>query len=327
MKHALILLAALLATPAAADISQAVDDLIMPGYNAFAEQAATLRDTAAQDCKLEAVRPAWNATFDAWLGVSHIRFGPVEQDGRAVSIAFWPDERGAGPRALAGLIADQDPIIETEGGTAQLSAAARGIYGLEHLLYDPQFAEAGAYGCALIRALSADLAQMAADVLADWQSGYATTLRTAGGAQNFVYLSEREGLQALFTALSAGLEFDADVRLGRPLGTYDRPRPNRAESRQSGRSQRNLELSLAALHALALSLSDQPLPQAEAAYARTMSQLTELDDPVFTAVDTPSGRIRLESVQTDLRTYRNDLLGELGPILGVTTGFNSADGD
>ncbi|WP_372806630.1 imelysin family protein, partial [Loktanella salsilacus] len=260
MKSALSLIAALAAAPAFAGVEEVVDAHILPGYAAFEASAADLRDIAAADCTPDAVRPAWNDTFDAWMAVSHLKFGPIEQDGASVIVAFWPDERSATPKALARLIADQDPIIDTATGTAQISVAARGIYALEYLLYDPQFVQAGDYGCALIRALTADLATIAARVDQDWQDGYAETMRTAGAAGNQTYLSDKEATQALFTALLAGLDFDVEQRLARPLGTFDRPRPNRAEAWRSGRSQRNIVLSLQALADLARQLTDGNAP-------------------------------------------------------------------
>ncbi|HBR37591.1 MAG TPA: peptidase M75, partial [Sulfitobacter pontiacus] len=48
--------------------------------------------------------------FDAWIAVSHLRFGPSETDNRAFALAFWPDSRGATPKTLAGLITDADPV-------------------------------------------------------------------------------------------------------------------------------------------------------------------------------------------------------------------------
>jgi predicted lipoprotein len=93
MKSALSLIAALAASPAFAGVEEVVDAHILPGYAALEASAADLRDIAAADCTPDAVRPAWNDTFDAWMAVSHLKFGPIEQDGASVIVAFWPDER------------------------------------------------------------------------------------------------------------------------------------------------------------------------------------------------------------------------------------------
>lgn len=327
MKYSLPLCLALAATTATADVRRAVDDYIMPGYAGFASASAQLRDAAAQDCNAAALKPAWNETFDAWLSISHLHFGPVETDGRAVIIAFWPDERGSGPRTLAGLIAAQDPIIETENGIAQVSAAARGIYALEYMLFDPQLATSDDYSCALRRALTADLARMTDNVLSEWQDGYAETLRTAGDAENQIFLTENEGIQTLFTSILAGIEFDTDKRLGRPLGTFDRPRPNRAENWRSERSLRNLTLSLQGLKALKDTLSDASTPVTDAAFEKAFLLIEQLDDPIFASVADPQGRLKVEILQTAVQAIGDAAEVELSALLGVEAGFNSADGD
>lgn len=326
MKPILTLILSLAAAPVAADVDAVIDAHILPGYSAFAEATAALED-AASECATGKVRPAWNAAFDAWLGVSHLRFGPVEDDGRSVVIAFWPDDRGATPRSLAALIGDEDPIIGTPEGTAQISVAARGLFALEYLLYDPQFAENTPYGCALVQALTSDLAAIAEQVNDEWQESYAATLRTAGATGNATYLSDREAKQALFTSLLTGLEFTADQRLGRPLGTFERPRPTRAEAWRSERSQHNVVLSLLGLSDLALHLTDGNAPQTEAALSRAIDLAEGLDDPIFASVSEPSSRLKVEIVQQAVRAARDAALAEIGPSLGVSAGFNSADGD
>lgn len=325
MIRILPLLIAFAATPAIADVDAVIDAHILPGFSTFAEATAALED-AASDCAADTIRPAWNAAFDAWLAVSHLRFGPVEDNGRSVVIAFWPDDRGATPRSLAVLIGDEDPIIGTAEGTAQISVAARGLFALEYLLYDPQFAENTPYGCALVQALSTDLATIAAQVNDEWQDSYAGTLRTAGTEGNATYLSDREAKQALFTALLTGLEFIADQRLGRPLGTFERPRPSRAEAWRSERSQRNVALSLRALFDLTRLLADDA-HTTEAALSRAIDLAEGLNDPAFAGVSEPSSRLQLEIVQQAVRAARDAALAEIGPSLGVSAGFNSADGD
>ena len=326
MRSILPLILALSAAPVVADVDTVLDAHILPGYAAFADATAALED-AARECAPDKVRLAWNAAFDAWLGVSHLRFGPVEDEGRSVVIAFWPDDRGATPRSLAALIADADPIIETSTGVVQLSVAARGLFGLEHLLYDTQFDATTPYSCALVAGLTTDLAAIAAEVNEAWQDGYAATLRMAGTEGNATYLSDREAKQALFTSLLTGLEFNADQRLGRPLGTFERPRPTRAEAWRSGRSQRNVVLSLKAQSDLARLLTDGNAPQTEAALSRAIDLAEGLDDPVFAGVTEPTSRLKVEIVQQAVHAARDAAQAEIGPALGVSSGFNSADGD
>lgn len=318
-----------LAAPAQAGVRDVVKDHALPAFARFTEGAEALSDAARSDCTAEAVRPAFHAAFDAWLGAAHLTFGPLEQEGRGLAIAFWPDTRGMVPSALARLIADEDAAVDDPAEFAEVSVAARGLFALDHLLYDADHAgyTAESYTCRLVTAIAADLGRMAREVEAEWQETEAPLLLNPGQAGDRRYLSEKEVQQQLYTALQTALEFDADVRIARPLGTFDRPRPARAEARRSGRSLRNVVLSLEALRDLARALSDQPIPATEDAFATALEAAAALDDPVFAGVEDPAGRLKVEILKQRIDAVSAAVAGEIGAALGVTQGFNSADGD
>jgi len=312
-----------LATPAWADFPEAVTDHILPGYVALAEATSTLADTATRTCDVAALRPAYQAVFDAWMGVQHLRFGPVEVDGRGLSIAFWPDPKGSGARAQMALLKGDQAALAPDM-FAQQSIAARGLFALERLLYP--IADLPADPCPLIRATAADLARTAQAISAEWQNSYAQTVMTAGEAGNTTYLTRPEVRQVLFTQLVTALEFTYDSRLGRPLGSFSQPRPERAEAVASGRSLRNITLSLQAQRALVLALTpDAPLTIAGFDHALALAEA--LDDPTLAGVATPEGRLKVEILQQAIAALRDTVLAELGPELDVAIGFNAADGD
>ncbi len=322
------LTAALCATSVMADVPEAISKSVLPGYEGFAAAATRQAEAARRDCNSEALTEAWHTAFDAWLGVAHLRLGPSEENGRALAIAFWPDPKAIGARQIEAMISRADPAFLEPDGMAQVSVAARGLFGLEKLLYDEALA-GGDYACGLRRALSADLAAMAADLKAGWSESYADLLLSAGAAGNATFLSTDEARQALFTQLVSGLEFNADQRLGRPLGSFDKPRPERAEALASGRSLRNVTLSLEALRTLARALAQGfgEIPQTEAAFERALTSASALDDPVFAGVSEPGGRLKVEILQQNVRLIHEAVLAEIGGLLGVSAGFNAADGD
>ncbi|MDD8023133.1 MAG: imelysin family protein [Paracoccaceae bacterium] len=319
----------LAAQPALADVPEAIHKEILPGYAAFSTAAQALSAAAQTDCSPTALQAPWNATFDAWLGVAHLRLGPIEDKGRALAIAFWPDPKAIGARQTAAMLKAADPALITPAGMAQVSVAARGLFGLERLLYGDEATDDSAYACDLRRALAADLATMAQDTEAEWQGGYADLLLSAGAEGNTRFLTGAEARQALFTQLIAGLELNADQRLGRPLGSFDKPRPERAEARISGRSLRDVALSLQALEGLARALAQGlgEIPLTEAAFARANDLAAKLDDPVFAGVAAPGSRLKVEILQQAVRAVHDAALSEIGGLLGVDAGFNSADGD
>ncbi|MGP6089597.1 imelysin family protein [Antarctobacter jejuensis] len=321
---------AVVATPTVAevDLGGIVDGHVLPRYQALAAETATLAGAAEADCKADSdsLRDAYGTAFDAWVGVSHLRFGPSEEGDRAFALAYWPDPRGSTPKALGSLIRDADPVVESLDGFAEVSIAARGFYAMEFLLFETalQVPESAAYRCVLTKVMAADMARTSAAILDGWQGGYADLMREAG--QNDTYRTRDEALRQMFTALSTGLEFTADTRIGRPMGTFDQPRPARAEARRAERSLRHVILSLEALRDLGARLSEQDA-DLDAAFARALSRAETLGDPVFAGVADPMGRIRVEALQQAIGDIRTLVSEDLGPRLGIAAGFNSLDGD
>ncbi len=224
------------------------------------------------------------------------------------------------------MIRDADPVINAMEDFQTVSVAARGFYALEFLLFDEGFADLGTadYRCTLIRVSTADIAANAAAILSDWQEGYGDLMRQAGS--NDTYRNPEEAQRQIFTALTTGLEFTSAMRLGRPLGTFDRSRPKRAEARRSGRSLRHVILSLEATRQLAgmLSGGDATLDDL---FEQALSRAAALDDPVFAGVSDVQGRIRVEALQQSIDRIDTYALQTVGPRLGISAGFNALDDD
>ncbi|GHH01497.1 imelysin family protein [Pseudodonghicola xiamenensis] len=336
----LIPAAVTLFTALAAPVAQAgpkteaiLDQLVLPGMRNLAERTADLDATAQADCAADstALRAAYNQAFDAWIGVSHLRFGPAETDTRGFALAFWPDSRGMILKTVKAMIAQEDSVVDTPDGFATVSVAGRGFYAMEYLLYDTDLTthETADYRCRLVRAQAADIARTAAAMEADWRESYADVMRNPGPDSR--YKTDEEVLQEFFKAVVTDLEVDADLRLGRPMGKIDAPRPTRAEAWRSGRSLRHVVLSLTALRQLSDLLDEGDAEVAgriDKDFDYAFSRADKLTgDPIFAGVATPQGRIRVETLQDAIRTIRTDVNQYMGPMLGVAAGFNSLDGD
>ena len=308
-------------------IDRTIDDHVLPGYRLLVQEASSLAN-AAKPCNSgdPELREKYHTAFDAWVRVSHLRFGPSEVDDRAFAFVFWPDTKGKTPKVLRSLILTSDPVVESAERFRTVSVAGRGFHALEFMLYDPAIAElvGPGYRCALIRAITADIAESATAILKDWENVYADLMRTAG--TNDIFRDRNEALRQLFTALTTALQFTSETRLGRPLGKFDRPRPNRSEARRSGRSLAHVVLSLEATRELAAFLSDND-PALDAAFEGTIARANRLADPVFLGVTNPQGRLMVEALQQSIDHVRHILRNETGPRIGLTTGFNLLDGD
>ncbi|WP_170400671.1 imelysin family protein [Ruegeria arenilitoris] len=312
-------------------LTATVDEHILPGFAALSNASGALAQAAQSDCTATSpdLRAAYHAAFDGWISVSHLRFGPSETGDRAFALAFWPDTKGFTPKALSGLITAEDDAIKTPQAFAETSIAGRGFFALEQMLYDTRFADQGSntYRCDLIRAIATDIDLNTRAMDEDW-ANFANALTQPG--ENSPYRSGNEAMQELYKALVTGLEFTGDTRLGRPMGNFDRPRPNRAEARRSERSLRHVELSLIALRDLAAHLSaDHPEIAADldGAFDKAITRAQALDDPALAGVADPQGRFRIEALQQSINDIRAIASTELGPTLGISAGFNSLDGD
>ncbi|WP_417260037.1 imelysin family protein [Celeribacter sp.] len=324
------------ALPAAADplhdaVSRVVADYITPAVAGFSEQAQSLAEAAGADCTASNLVAPYHEAFDAWLRVEPFALSSFDAGGHAKAISFWPDKKGMIPRALAMMIDDQDPVVSDATEFADVSIAARGLFALEYMLFDPAFAaySQDSYSCDLVQAQTADLAAMAQDVHQAWfgLGGFAELLETAGEEGNPRYFTPREAVQALYTTVTASLEHDRDVRLGRPMGSFDKPRPIRAEARRSERSARNLIGSLHAIGELADTLAPNGAPQTVAALDEAVAQITALDDPSFARSDDLGQRFKMEVIQQRIKAAEHAAANEIGVALGVSAGFNAGDGD
>lgn len=312
------------ATPMSADVSSALSDHVMPRQADLVRETQQLAAAAAENCTLDELQPAYNEAYDAWIMASHLQLGPIEDQGLSLAMAFWPDPKNSTGKALTRLTAEEDPIVDDPAKFGDVSAAAQGFTALERVLFDP--APDTEYTCRLVRAIATGLARKSNTIADGWPS-FAELMETAGAEGNTRFQSPIEAQRALYTALSTGLEFLHDQRLGRPLGTFDRPRPRRAEARRSERSLRHIQLSLAALEELAMTLTDTPTPKTEAAFADARARADSLDDPAFEGVSDPASRFRIEALQNAVREIQISVVEEIGTPLGITAGFNALDGD
>lgn len=320
-----------LATPHQDATARVLDGYVRGAVTDFAAQTTALAEAAVADCTSSEVIDGYHASFDAWLRVQPMHLAIFDAGGHAVAISFWPDKKGMIPRALTNIIADKDPVVSDPVAFTEVSIAARGFFALEFMLYDDKFAgfTGDSYACALVQAQSKDLARMADDIVQAWtrDGGYASLIRSAGDEGNTMFFNEKEPVQALFTVLTATLEHNRDYRLSRPMGSFAKPRPARAEARRSARSARNVMLSLAAARDLAAAMSPTGAPLTGAVLDQAIGYTEALDDPSFAGTEDLSHRLKLEIIQERIDVAIGHIANEIGAPLGVSAGFNAGDGD
>ncbi|SFD09422.1 imelysin family protein [Tropicimonas isoalkanivorans] len=314
-----------------AQIRDGALEVLVRQVGAFRSATASLNNVAEDVCAERAapetlalaVGDAWRA----WAPLDSYQFGPVEQAGAALSINFWPDKKDFVGRGLDALQALPEDVQARADGVASVSAAAQGLPALERLLTSDRPVCPAALGIAAH-------VQAVADALYEgWFSsdGWAQLMRTAGPA-NPVYLSDEEVTRTFFTAADFGLERVAEYRLGRPLGDYDRAFPRRAEAWRLGLSASIADAQLEGVAELVEGAFAPAAPEETVDRYFTVSKaarerLAAIKPPLHEAVDDQMGHLRVEAVQTRVQELRTILADDMGPVLGVETGFSAADGD
>jgi predicted lipoprotein len=319
-------------------IAERAAAVIIPAAETFAAATAALAGAAPGDCAAtdgEAVRARFNAAWDAWTALQPYRFGPLEDQSRALQIAFWPDPRGMTGRTVERLLATEAAPVDDPAAFAQASVAGRGLPALERLLYDengPVVLD-DAFRCAYVAAAARDLARLAGESAALWRDPWAGRMTEAGAPRNEVFLAPREVTARLYSSLIATLDETATQRLAPPLGTFDAPKPRLAEAWRSGRS---LAQVAGLIDATETELTRVFFPALDdEARASIASALDTVHDSIGRVVEgggIPEAvagpeRIRVEVLMQSIERLVVQLREHLGPGVGVAEGFNAADGD
>lgn len=300
-------------------------------FGTFRDAAGRLAEVSAAHCAGTAdAAQAKAALRDAWLAwapLDSYQFGPVEQLGAALTVNFWPDKKDFVGRGLTALEALPPDELADPATIAQGSAATQGLPAIERLLYGDRTA------CPAIVGISLYMDDLSGALYDGWfaQDGWAD-LANAAGPDNPVYLAPEEFTKTLYTAVDFGLTRVAESRLGRPLGTFDRPVPRQAEAWRSGLTN---EIILAQLHGLAElvrsgfagDVRETDRGWILQVFEQSEGRLAAIDQPIAEAVQDPESRIRVEALQTRIRYLQLEIAKTLGPNLGVETGFSAADGD
>ena len=308
---------------------------------AFANAAQALCEGTSAAGPAQA-RAAFHDTMDAWMGVQHLRFGPAEWFNRAYRFYFWPQARAKAADAVAELVAAGEDADALAARIGSANVAVQGLLAAEVLLHDARYLGADANGCGLFIAVAENMQTMTADILAGWREGDAPFARllTTPGADNPFVEDHAAATLAFFQSLHDSLQLIHDVNLKPVIGENAATvRPVLAESRLSGRSQRNIVVTLEALQALYLGEGGAGLGDLTAAadpkldrlmrkaFRLTLATARSIEGPVENAAADTALRPPVEKLAKQVRALRQIVRDRLAPALGLAVGFNALDGD
>ncbi|MEX0759972.1 MAG: imelysin family protein [Tistlia sp.] len=338
---------------------------VVPRYQALADALGGLDEAAQGYCdapapaRLAPLRTAHDGALDAWMGVQHLQFGPVELFMRSYRLYFWPQGRGKVGQAIEALLAAADPAALEAERFRNASTAIQGLPAAEVLLFGLGSETLPSdYRCALLVRLTGNMRAMAEEILAEWRGGEIDFARTVAepGPDNPYFATAQEASLAFFQSLYTGLEMLSDVRLKPVLGaSAETARPQMVEVPRPGRSLRNIVLGLEALQGLyggegagqgagvgqggagsapglgALAVASGADPELDPllrkAFRLTLENARGIEGPLAEAVVDAARRPALEKLQTQLTALRQILRGRLSAATGLTVGFNAMDGD
>ncbi len=329
-----------------------VEHHVLPRYRRLAQATADLDQAARAYCPasgggaLAALRGAYGKTLDAWMGVQHLRLGAVQLAMRDHRFQFYPDQ-GRVDQQLDRLLADADrAALETDAFRAA-SVAVQGLPALERLLWTdgrPARLVRGGFPCALAMAITANLTEMAAGLVRDWEAGgdaYSHIIAHPS-PDNPYYASSQEAALDFFKALYGGLQLIQDVKLQPVLGaSAAAARPRLGEAWPSRRSLANIVINLEALQALyrgegGVGFADLArthgqdldlVPLLERAFQQTLATARGISAPLATAVTDPALRSQVEKLTLQVRALKQLVRTRLATNLDLVVGFNALDGD
>ena len=135
---------------------------VQPRYQELANASQQLANATSTLCSknnkrsLQESRDAFHQTMDAWQGIQHVQFGPVEFLMRNFSLQFWPDKKNLTSKQLNTLLSEENPDNLTPDYFRGASIAVKGLPALERLLFGN--APLSPYGCQLTHAIANNVA-------------------------------------------------------------------------------------------------------------------------------------------------------------------------
>ncbi|EKV29480.1 hypothetical protein C882_0302 [Caenispirillum salinarum AK4] len=324
-------------------------DHIQPRHAALHQSADRLHEAAATLCAgpatadLEAVRAAYHDAMDAWAGVQHVTYGPIENFNRRFRLQFWPDPRNVVERELGALLREQPTDILAENGLTFASVAIQGLPMVERLTFGAEAdaladgTDDGAYRCRLLEAVTANVAAIAENLETNWRETddpWPAAFRDPAAADLVADDADLAGI--VLTGLTTQLQSIRDQRLLPVMGdSAEDADPAKAESGLSGRSLRGIAASVEAMadgfdlmFAPALANAEPELADLMGrAFTQTRATAQGIDGPLGEAVTDPARRAEVEKLATQVRALQQLLATRVASALGLSLGFNSLDGD
>lgn len=334
-------------------IEKAVKTIVIPAYTRLVETAAGTESAVAHLCagpddeRLEEARARYAELAGAWSSVEMFRIGPARAENRYERLFFWPDRKGLGLRQVQAIIADEDTSAAEVTSLRGKSVAVQGLPALEFVLFGTgsetlaDTASAESFRCRYGSAIAGAIHRTAAEINEGWtaEGGYADVMGKPG-MDNPVYRTHGEAVQDLLRAAREQLQLVRDVKIARSLRKSPAAAiPRQAPFWRSDMTLSNMRGNLAAVETLINDSGIAGILPAESAWLGPSLLLairaadTALEDAANAgltwedAVRDPALFEKLTYALIPLADAIALLETRFPAAFGLTTGFNTLDGD
>jgi uncharacterized protein len=328
-------------------MQKTVDEVIVPGYDAFkraadASAAAMNNLCIANDAASYAgARKAFAGLVDAWSRIEVLRDGPVLDNNTFERILFFPDRKGLALKQIQALLASKDESEIAGASMKGKSVALQGLTGLEFVLAGTGHEELAAgkdnFRCHAGRALAANVALLAGELADAWHApgGVADQWRRPG-PDNPVYRNGEEALINLLGTLVRGLETTNEKRVMIFSMGEGTPNPKKALYWRSDLTMRSVADNLKGLKAFWDQSGMQGIIKGEASAITTninfdfktaIATAERLDMPVDKLMADEKTRASVEFLVMTIADLQARLNNDYGRAMGLAAGFTFSDGD
>ena len=325
---------------------------IIPRYQALQFTSSDLERRSKALCiapdveRLQQARNAFHKTMDAWQGIQHVQFGPIENLMRNFSMQFWPDKKNLIGKQLNKLLQEQNPDTLSPEYLYKASIGVKGLPAIERLLFSnanhEEFSD-NSYKCRLLTEISGYIAKNSAATVDEWR-GFSVSVTTAGSETSY-YEDHKEAAVDMLKSLVEPVEVVRDLKVLRPLGGVAKEgkqgkiRPKRAESWRSARSLENIRINIEALHRLysgseGISVKQLLAEQGskvlaeeiEQQFITVAAQQQRIPAPLIKQLKQGDTAEQMQQLSADLKQLHQKLSTAM-QVLNIQLGFNSRDGD
>ncbi len=195
----------------------------------------------------------------AFAAIEHIHFGPIVKNYRLEKLAYWPDHKGRGLRAVRRLLKAKDRQALSSQKFSEKSIAVQGLTALEFVLFGngktQDFKdlftadEQGRFRCDYGIRLTANIQQLSAEVYNGWKEQNATIKELLNpSATNEHYRNRKEVILEFYQSVTVEMKKIHDLKIQPLFGRKGKTtKPKRAAFWRSGLSLRVIKTNIEAM--------------------------------------------------------------------------------